>query len=85
MYCTTSATRRSQRLWIEKVQERLRLTSSMLNDMKMVKMLGLSQIMSSVIQGSRIREIETSRVYRKLMVLNLLLCWPPYPLSRCRY
>lgn len=70
----TTATRLAQKAWIEKVQERLRITSSMLNDMKAVKMLGLTQVLFSVIQGARRTEIQTSRAFRKLKVLNILLC-----------
>ena len=64
----------AQQRWIEKVQERLRLTSTMLGDMKSVKMLGLAQVMSTAVQGLRVAEIETSKVYRKLLVAMLLLC-----------
>jgi ATP-binding cassette subfamily C (CFTR/MRP) protein 1 len=46
----------------------------MLDDMKAVKMLGLSTVMVTIVQGLRKREIETSKVYRKLLVWRLLLC-----------
>ncbi|OGM47940.1 hypothetical protein ABOM_002790 [Aspergillus bombycis] len=71
----------AQRRWIEKVQERLRVTSAMLGDMKAVKMLGLSGVLLPVIQGFRSREIETSRSYRKLLVAMLLLSLTPINLA----
>ncbi|KAB8258546.1 ABC transporter [Aspergillus pseudonomiae] len=71
----------AQRRWIEKVQERLCVTSAMLSDMKAVKMLGLSGVLLPVIQGFRSREIETSRSYRKLLVAMLLLSLTPINLA----
>ncbi|KAK6074134.1 ABC transporter [Seiridium cupressi] len=63
----------AQKAWIEKVQERLRVTSAMLDDMKAVKMLGLSTVMSNIVHGLRKAEVQTSRGYRKLLVWTLLL------------
>lgn len=73
----SKAAKTAQVTWIEKVQERLRVTSTMLDDMKAVKMLGLSTVMSDMIQKLRNVEIQTSKVYRKLLVWNVLLCKMP--------
>lgn len=73
----SKAAKTAQVAWIEKVQERLRVTSTMLDDMKAVKMLGLSTVMSDMIQKLRNVEIQTSKVYRKLLVWNVLLCKMP--------
>lgn len=73
----SKAAKTAQVAWIEKVQERLRITSTMLDDMKAVKMLGLSTVMSDMIQKLRKVEIQTSKVYRKLLVWNVLLCKMP--------
>jgi ATP-binding cassette, subfamily C (CFTR/MRP), member 1 len=59
---------------VEKVQERLKVTTSMLNDMKAVKMLGLTRAMSSLIQSYREDEVKTSYKFRRLLVVRLLLC-----------
>lgn len=67
-------TKYAQRAWIEKVQERLRVTSSMLSDMKAVKMPGLSAVMSTIIQRARKDEIRVSGEYRKFLTLKILLC-----------
>lgn len=64
----------SQRRWIEKVQERLQVTSSMLGDMKAVKMLGLERVMSDLVQRLRRDEISTSKSYRKRLMAMVLLC-----------
>lgn len=46
----------------------------MLGDMKAVKMLGLSDIMFTVIQKLRIDEINTSKGFRKLLIVRIVLC-----------
>ena len=66
----------SQRLWIERVEDRLKVTSSMLGDMKAVKLLGLTDKMESILQGLRQVEINTSKVFRKLLVWEIFLCMP---------
>lgn len=60
--------------WIEKIQERLRTTTTVLGEMKAVKMLGLTQVMSNTIGSLRADEIETSKSFRKLLVATLFLC-----------
>ena len=74
----SNSAKKAQVAWIEKVQERLRITSSTLDDMKAVKMLRLSTVMSDMIQKLRQVEIQTSKVYRKLLVWNVLLCKMPF-------
>lgn len=70
----SGASKDAQVAWIEKVQERLKITSSTLGDMKAVKMLGMSNVMFNIIQGLRQMEIATSKRFRKFLVLQLLLC-----------
>ncbi|KAI0170239.1 ABC transporter [Pestalotiopsis sp. NC0098] len=67
----SNSAKTAQKLWIEKVQERLRITSAMLDDMKAVKMLGLSSVTSEIVESLRRAEIEKSEVYRKLMCWNV--------------
>lgn len=64
----------AQRRWIEKIQERLRVTSSTLEDIKSIKILGISHVMSDIIRRLRLDEIRTSRAFRKILVVTLLLC-----------
>lgn len=68
------STKREQRRWIEMVQERLRSTTKMLGNIKAVKMLGLSDIMSKVIGQLRADEIRISRGFRVLLVVRVVLC-----------
>ena len=70
----SGSTKREQRRWIEKVQERLRITTAILSDMKSVKMLGLSEIVSTIIRNMRKDEIRTSKGFRVLLSVRLVLC-----------
>ncbi|CRG87245.1 Multidrug resistance-associated protein 6 [Talaromyces islandicus] len=77
----SAASNRFQRRWVEKVQERLRLTSYTLENIKSVKMLGLSERIFSIIQGSRYAEIVTSAAFRKLLVGIITLSNSPADLA----
>jgi len=46
----------------------------MLDEIKAIKMLGLTGVMSDIVHSLRVDEIKTSQVFRKLLVLTLLLC-----------
>jgi ATP-binding cassette subfamily C (CFTR/MRP) protein 1 len=60
--------------WIERVQDRLSATSSMLHDMKAVKMLGLSDRLFDYVSQLRIMELQVSERFRKLLIGQVLLC-----------
>ncbi|ATY62911.1 multidrug resistance-associated [Cordyceps militaris] len=67
-FVIASLAKKYQRIWIEKVEERLRLTTNMLANMRTVKMLGLSPKMFSVIYKARDVEIENSTRYRWTLI-----------------
>ncbi|KAM3469416.1 hypothetical protein MY5147_007062 [Beauveria neobassiana] len=67
-FVVASLAKKYQRAWIEKVEERLRLTTNMLANMRAVKMLGLSPRMFSVLYKAREVEIETSTRYRWTLI-----------------
>ncbi|KAL0931143.1 ABC transporter [Colletotrichum truncatum] len=75
------ASKTAQMRWIEKIQERLRITTTVLGEMKAVKMLGLTDVMSNTIQGLRNDEINTSKSFRKLIVATLILSLTPINLA----
>ncbi|KAL5316922.1 hypothetical protein ACEPPN_015974 [Leptodophora sp. 'Broadleaf-Isolate-01'] len=47
---------KSQRVWAGATQRRIATTSSMLQDMKSVKIMGLSQVLGDIVQGERVAE-----------------------------
>ncbi|KAK9787197.1 hypothetical protein SCARD494_10727 [Seiridium cardinale] len=77
----SAATNVAQRLWVEKIEDRLRLTSHVLENIKAVKMLGISDKMSSVIQKLRQAEIVISATFRKLLIWNVVLSNLPSDLA----
>ncbi|KAL2867379.1 P-loop containing nucleoside triphosphate hydrolase protein [Aspergillus lucknowensis] len=77
----SAASSTSQRAWVEKVEDRLRVTSFSLERIKEVKMLGLSEAISSMIQGLREAEIAASAVFRKLLIVRVVLSNAPTNLA----
>ncbi|KAL3480358.1 hypothetical protein BJX99DRAFT_254660 [Aspergillus californicus] len=77
----SAATNKYQRLWIERIEERLRLTSYTLEIIKAVKMLGLSEKLYSIIKHLRYIEIATSAVFRKLLIVTITLSNSPANLA----
>ncbi|PYI36243.1 ABC transporter [Aspergillus indologenus CBS 114.80] len=71
----------AQRIWIEKVEDRIRFTSYALENIKSVKMLGLSPRMSAIIAGLRYAEVAASTVFRKLVIGSVVLSNSPSNLA----
>ncbi|KAK0368673.1 ABC transporter [Colletotrichum limetticola] len=64
---------RAQTAWIERLQKRVAVTASMLGDMKSIKMLGLSGVLSTTITELRRVELRTSEKFRKLVLSQILV------------
>ncbi|KAL7947355.1 P-loop containing nucleoside triphosphate hydrolase protein [Trichoderma barbatum] len=75
------ATQSAQVLWIEKVQERLGATTSLLGDIKAIKMLAFPQVVSKLLTNLRTNEIKTSKTFRELLVATLMLSLTPLSLA----
>ena len=58
--------------WIERVQKRVAATAGFLNDIKAVKMLGLSDALYNITTKLREDELHASSKFRKLLVLQIL-------------
>ncbi|KAM5384691.1 hypothetical protein ACJA88_002538 [Fusarium oxysporum] len=54
--------------WNEAVQKRVGETSSMLNQMKGIKMMGLTEFFRKMVQGLRVKELKVSAKFRWLLV-----------------
>ena len=74
MMKVSALSNKAQKLWVERVEKRLHITSKTLGDMKAVKMLGLSDTLSSIVKSLRETEIQVSKKLRKLLVWQILLC-----------
>lgn len=72
--CTLAAfilgkmSKKAQRQWVDAVQKRITATYSMLQNIKGVRMSGLSTIMAANIHHLRVHELATSKHYRRLNV-----------------
>ncbi|KAJ5450830.1 ABC transporter integral membrane type 1 [Penicillium cf. griseofulvum] len=66
---------------LKKVEDRLRMTSLALEKIKEVKMLGLSEKISSIIRGLRQAEVATSAVFRKLLIVRVVISNSPTDLA----
>ena len=72
--CAIGSTQVSKRIggkakiWTEAVQQRLAKTSSMLGNMKSIKMMGLGDFMFELVQGQRIRELSYQNSFRWIVL-----------------
>ena len=60
--------------WLAAIQNRLNTTAAMLGSIKGIKMMGLTDLLSSVITKLRIEETNMSIQYRSLLVNSIVLC-----------
>lgn len=62
-----------QKIWLEAIQTRINFTSEILGSMMSVKMLGLTEQMTSTIQSMRVQEMELSKRFRRLSSMNVCI------------
>ncbi|CCF45895.1 ABC transporter [Colletotrichum higginsianum] len=72
---------KAQTVWIECLQKRVAVTASMLGDMKAIKMLGLPDVLSTVITELRRIELSGSEKFRKLLLAQILVSIFPIELA----
>lgn len=58
--------------WIGRVQKRVAFTAGFLNDIKVVKMLGLSDALYTITDKLRKDELHASGKFRRLLVMQIL-------------
>ncbi|QKX61831.1 uncharacterized protein TRUGW13939_08987 [Talaromyces rugulosus] len=63
----------AKKRWMRGIQTRVDVTASVLASMKEVKMLGLSDIVASMIQNLRVTELDLSKQYRKLLSIQIFI------------
>lgn len=64
----------SKGIWNAAVQKRVGVTSSALGNMKGLKLMGMTNIVSSDIQNLRVRELDLSKKFRRLIVWMNCIC-----------
>ncbi|KYK58885.1 hypothetical protein DCS_00012 [Drechmeria coniospora] len=66
---------RRQRLWLESIQHRIKVTSDSLSAMKEVRMGGLQARVESQLEGLRRKEIDASRPFKNALALIVCLSY----------
>ena len=64
-----------QALWLQAMERRISATTQMLGGMKRIKMCGLSQTLFDNIQGLRVDELQISKKFRKLLIMNMFFAF----------
>ncbi|PYH38032.1 ABC multidrug transporter [Aspergillus neoniger CBS 115656] len=63
---------RYQNAWVEAIQERTSITSTMLGSIRSLKLLGLSAVIGSLLQGLRVHENVVARKIRWITVVQVV-------------
>lgn len=71
-------------IWNAAVQKRVGVTSSALGNMKGLKLMGMTDIVSSDIQNLRVKELDLSKKFRKLIVWMNCICTFPISANSAR-
>ncbi|KAK4185165.1 canalicular multispecific organic anion transporter 1 [Podospora australis] len=80
-YFTAKLTGPRQKAWMEKIQKRVGLTSSILGQMKHLKISGLAVPVEEAIQGLRIDELNAGARFRTVLVYSSAVAYTPLCLS----
>ncbi|KAJ5614845.1 ATP-binding cassette transporter [Penicillium herquei] len=71
----------SQRLWVQRIGQRVITTAGVLRNIKVVKMLGLNKVAYDIVHGLREVELQTSHRFRKLLIWTISLSNIPADLA----
>lgn len=67
-----------QALWLQAIEKRIAATASMLGAMKGIKMFGLTDVLTKTLQDLRVKELNISKKFRKILVWNMTFSKTPY-------
>ena len=62
-----------QKDWLQATEKRINFTTSILGSIRNVKFLGLTEIMSSMVEALRMEELEVSKKFRKLQSIRVCM------------
>ncbi|KAF3102920.1 hypothetical protein TWF706_005048 [Orbilia oligospora] len=81
MGAASGRAKKNQLIWMEELQKRTGITSSIMGSLKGIKMLGLSKKLTDLVQKLRIDEVTASKKFRILAVYCSTLAYFPMMLS----
>ncbi|KAF4630786.1 hypothetical protein G7Y89_g7350 [Cudoniella acicularis] len=61
-----------QALWLQAIEKRITATTAMLGAMKGIKICGLTDIVTKMLQDFRVNELRISKKFRKILVWNMM-------------
>lgn len=70
-----------QKAWMEKIQKRVGLTSSVISNMKNLKISGITEPVATLIQGMRVDELLAGRRFRNVLLYAAVFAFIPLQLS----
>jgi ABC-type multidrug transport system fused ATPase/permease subunit len=70
-----------QKIWVDSVQKRISITASVLSDMKSVKMMGLSNRVTALLQNHRVQETRKMAAFRWSIVWQNVVQNLPWALA----
>lgn len=70
-----------QTFWMENIQKRVAVTANVISEMKYFKMLGMTDLLSEIVQGLRIDEIRAGNKFRMILLAAVALSFIPALLS----
>ena len=73
-----------QRRWMQAIQKRVGVTTEAIGSIKGIKMTGLTDKISEQIQSLREFEMDESKRFRRVQIMNILLGSSPCPSPKAR-
>lgn len=67
----------TQKTWIERIETRVSATTDWLTNAKVVKMLGFTDVLENLLQKLRQDEVNSSRKYRQIFQIRILISFLP--------
>lgn len=80
-YLLGKITGKRQGAWMKKIQKRVGFTANIVSNMTSLKMSGLTDQMSALVQGLRIDELRSASRFRLLMVFSTIVAFTPLLLT----
>ena len=72
-FATGNAVTVRQKTWLQATEKRINFTSHVLGSIKNVKLLGLTEVIKTSIEGLRIGELEISKKFRRIQTVRVCM------------
>lgn len=62
-----------QKTWLQAMEKRINFTTVVLESIRNVKLLGLSEVMATMINGLRVDELNISKKFRRVQTVRVCM------------